>query len=108
MEVVIATRNLHKLREIRTMLKGLKHFDFTSLNDYPHYVPPEETGATFEDNALLKATHAAIALGKWVISDDSGLVVPALNGEPGVRSARYAGEEASDADNRRKLLRAMQ
>lgn len=107
MEVVIATGNLHKLREMRMMLKGLTNFDFTSLNDYPSYAPPEESGATFEENALLKARHATAALGKWVISDDSGLVVPAIKGEPGVYSARYAGLNATDVDNRKKLLAAM-
>lgn len=107
MEVIIATHNLHKLREIREMLKGLKHFDFTSLNDYPSYIPPEEMGMTFEENALLKAAHAAEALGKWALSDDSGLVVPALKGAPGVYSARFAGPGATDLDNRKKLLETM-
>jgi len=107
-EVIIATHNLGKLREIREMLKGLKHIDFTSFNDYPGSEAPEETGQTFEENALLKALHATETLGKWAVSDDSGLVVPALKGAPGVYSARYAGKEATDLDNRKKLLEAMQ
>jgi len=108
MKLVIASNNVHKIREIRAMLKGQSLWDIYSLIDFPDYHPPEETGETFEENAILKATHAAKALGAWVIADDSGLVVPALNNEPGVRSARYAGENATDKDNRKKLLAAMQ
>ena len=108
MDIVLATTNLHKLREIRLLLKALKKFDFVSLNDFPGYVPPEETGTTFEENAILKGSHAASKLNRFVISDDSGLVVPALKGEPGVYSARYAGPNATDKDNRKKLLSAMQ
>lgn len=104
MKLVIASTNLHKIREIRAILKPLLEFDYISLHDFPGYVPPEETGSTFEENAFLKATHAAAALKCWVLADDSGLVVPALNNEPGVRSARYAGEDATDKDNRLKLL----
>ncbi len=107
MEIVIASSNLHKLREMRAQLKRLKEHDFRSLKDFPHYEAPEETGVTFEENALIKGRHAAQSLGRWVISDDSGLVVPALSGLPGVRSARYAGEKASDKQNRKKLLEAM-
>lgn len=107
MELVIASRNMHKIREFRSMLKGLKNCDLLSLIDFPDYNPPEETGATFEENAVLKAVHAATHLQRWVIADDSGLVVPALNGAPGVYSRRYAGEEATDRDNRLKLLRQM-
>ena len=64
---------------------------FFSLNDFPQYRLPEETGKSFEENASLKAVHAAKALDKWVIADDSGLVIPALDGAPGIYSARYAG-----------------
>ncbi len=108
MELVISTKNVHKVREIRSLLKTLKQLDVYSLNDFPDYVPPPETGKTFEENAILKAVHAAKALGKWTGADDYGLVVPALSGAPGVFSARYAGENASDLDNRKKLLREMQ
>lgn len=89
------------------MFKTVKFVDLLSLLNFPDYVPPEETESTFEGNANLKATHAAKALGKWVIADDSGLVVPALEGAPGVRSRRYAGENATDKDNRELLLREM-
>ncbi|NGX43858.1 MAG: Non-canonical purine NTP pyrophosphatase [Candidatus Anoxychlamydiales bacterium] len=104
-QLVIASKNLHKIREIKTILNELTpNLDILSLIDFPEYIPPAETGTSFEENAKIKAIHAAKALNKWVISDDSGLVVPALNGEPGIFSARYAGEKATDSDNRKKLL----
>lgn len=108
MQLVIASSNVHKIRECRSILKQLRFLDILSLLDFPHYHPPEETGKTFEENARLKALHAARALGKMVIADDSGLVVPALGGKPGIFSARFAGENATDKDNRRKLLELMQ
>lgn len=107
-ELVIASTNVHKVREFRNMLKPFGRFDILSLCDFPHYVPPEETGTTFEENATLKAEHAAKTLGRWVLADDSGLVVPALSGAPGVYSARYAGNDATDIENRKKLLEEMQ
>ena len=107
MEIVIASKNLHKIREIRAILKPEYPFDYLSLLDFPEYQPPEESGETFEDNAFIKATHAANTLKRWVIADDSGLVVPALGNEPGVRSARYAGDAASDKENRVKLVKAL-
>lgn len=108
MEIVIATSNVHKIREFRDMLKPFLHIDLLSLHQFPHYVTPEETGQTFQENAIIKAEHAAKLLNKWVLADDSGLVVPALGGEPGVYSRRYAGADATDAENRKKLLYAMQ
>lgn len=107
-ELVIASTNVHKVRELRNMLKSLGRFDILSLCDFPDYTPPEETGRTFEQNASLKAEHAAKILGRWVVADDSGLVVPALSGAPGVYSARYAGNDATDLENRKKLLDEMQ
>lgn len=108
MEIVLATTNLHKIREFKEMFKPLKFIDLLTLLNFPDYTPPEETESTFEGNAALKAAHAARTIQKWVIADDSGLVVPALNGEPGVLSRRYAGENASDKDNRAKLLAQME
>lgn len=108
MELVIATHNLHKVREIREMLKHLPHLDVLSLLNYQNCELPEETGATFEENAIVKAKHSSTVLKKWVLADDSGLVVPALKGHPGVYSKRYAGEDATDAENRQKLLAEMQ
>ncbi|MCP5505477.1 MAG: RdgB/HAM1 family non-canonical purine NTP pyrophosphatase [Chlamydiales bacterium] len=107
MEIVIASKNLHKIREIRSILKPQYPFDYLSLLDFPDYVQPQETGKTFEENAFIKATHAAATLKRWVIADDSGLVVPALGDAPGVHSARYAGEGASDKENRQKLIKAL-
>ncbi len=107
MKLIIASKNVHKIREIRSMLKGQTKWDLFSLIDFPDYEPPGETGTTFEENAILKATHAATALQAWVIADDSGLVIPALGAAPGVLSARYSGENATDKDNRKKLLEAM-
>lgn len=106
-ELVIASTNVHKVREFRNMLKPYSRFDLLSLCDFTDYTPPEETGKTFEENACLKAEHAAKALNRWVIADDSGLVVPALSGAPGVYSARYAGNDATDFENRKKLLEQM-
>lgn len=108
MEIVIATTNVHKIREFREMLKPHPQFDVLSLLNFPEYVQPEETGKTFEENAILKAKHAANALKKCVVADDSGLVVPSLGGAPGVVSRRYAGEDATDAENRQKLLKALE
>lgn len=108
MELVLASTNLHKIREFREMLKAFKNLDVLSLLNFPAYIQPPETGATFKENAILKAVHAAQALNKWVVADDSGLVVPSLAGDPGVYSARYSGEGATDADNRLKLLHALE
>lgn len=107
MKIVLASQNVHKLREFREMFKSLKHLDIYSLLDFPKYVPPEETGKTFEENAILKAQHAAKELGMAAIADDSGLVVPSLKGRPGVRSRRYAAEDATDQENNQKLLQEM-
>lgn len=107
MEIVVASANLHKIREFREMFKSLKGISVLSLSHFPNYTPPEETETTFLENAVMKAQHAADALGVLVLADDSGLVVPALEGKPGVYSRRYAGLEASDRENRKKLLDAM-
>jgi len=111
MKIVIASHNLHKIREFKQLLKPfIKAFepvDILSLHQFPDYVAPEENGATFEENATLKAHHAAKSLDCLVLSDDSGLVVPALNGLPGVNSRRYAGLDATDGDNCKKLLSQM-
>jgi XTP/dITP diphosphohydrolase len=109
-EVVLATSNLNKLREIKEILRDLPALSFLSLRAFPHYTPPEETGVTFEENAILKSVTAAKELHHWVLAEDSGLVVPALEGRPGIYSARYAGKEgkeASDKENRGKLLEEM-
>lgn len=108
MQIVLASHNVHKIREFRAILKSLAGIDVRSLIDFPHYHLPHETGKSFEENAVLKALHAAEALQEWVLADDSGLVVPALKGAPGIFSARFAGDHATDAENRKKLLHEMQ
>ena len=107
-QIVIASTNVHKIREIRAILQPLSFLDILSLRDFPQYIPPEEVGESFLENAELKALSAAKALNHWVLAEDSGLTVPALNGEPGIFSARYAGNDATDGDNRKKLLENMQ
>ncbi|MEI6242498.1 MAG: RdgB/HAM1 family non-canonical purine NTP pyrophosphatase [Chlamydiota bacterium] len=106
-KLVIATRNVHKIREIREIIGPLVTFDLLTLLDFPSYVPPEETGVTFCENATIKAVDAAKKLGLWALADDSGLVVPSIQGEPGVYSARFAGPQATDKENRKKLLLVM-
>jgi len=103
-ELVVATGNKGKLVEVAEILKGCVE-RILSPADFPGGLPEvEEDGATFEENALKKARSAALATGKPVIADDSGLCVDALGGAPGVISARYSGEGATDAKNNAKLL----
>jgi len=108
MELIIASHNLHKIREFREMLKAIENLDVFTLRDFPDYKSPEETGSTFQENAILKAEHAAKNLGKWALADDSGLVVPALSGKPGVFSRRFANDDATDVENRQKLIQEME
>lgn len=107
MEIVIATHNLHKIREFRDILKPFVNLELLSLLHFPHYVPPESNEKSFQETATKKAIHAAQELQKWVIADESGLFVPALNGEPGMFDHRYAAEDATDRENRQKLLSRM-
>jgi XTP/dITP diphosphohydrolase len=98
--LVLSTRNPHKVREFATLLAGLE------VVPLPEEVElPPETGATFAENALGKARAAAAATGGPAIADDSGVEAAALGGRPGVRSARFAGEDATDEDNLALLLR---
>lgn len=108
MEVVAATNNRHKLQEIRDILKDMG-YKVLSLQDVGIEVDIEETGKTFRENALIKAREIHKLTGKASIADDSGLEVFALNGEPGVYSARYAGVEGDGKDkvNNNKLLENM-
>ncbi|MGE0857625.1 MAG: RdgB/HAM1 family non-canonical purine NTP pyrophosphatase [Gammaproteobacteria bacterium] len=105
MDWVLATGNAGKAREIAALLAG---FDMRVRAQSEFGIEgPEETGTTFVENAILKARHAAHASGLPAMADDSGIVVDALGGAPGVYSARYAGPSASDADNLAKLLADM-
>ncbi len=106
MELVIATRNKGKLREIRALLKGTR-IRVLSLDDFPGCPDVIEDGKTFRENALKKARAVAGYTGKTALADDSGLSVDALDGAPGVYSARFSGPGADDLKNNRKLLRMM-
>ncbi len=104
--LLIATKNAHKTAEIRAMLGP--EWEVTDLTAHPEIASPEETGETFAENATLKVVAASGRFPGVVLADDSGLEVDALGGAPGVRSARYAGEHATDAENRVKLLRELE
>ncbi|MGQ9592584.1 MAG: non-canonical purine NTP pyrophosphatase, partial [Planctomycetota bacterium] len=117
--ILVASFNRAKLEELRTLAAGLAWGGrlprVLGLEALPPGPPVRETGATFEENAVLKArAYAARAAGlpererpDWVVADDSGLSVDELGGAPGVFSARYAGERATDTENNRKLLEAL-
>jgi XTP/dITP diphosphohydrolase len=102
-QVLIATQNLGKARDFEALLHP-RGYEVLTLQDVAKDMDIEETGTTFEENAILKAEAAAEALGMPVIADDSGLEIDALNGEPGVYSARYAGEPKNDDANIDKVL----
>ena len=105
-KIVLASNNTGKVREINQILAGL---DYEVVPQAEFDIPEaDETGLTFVENAILKARHAAQLSGLPAIADDSGLEVDALNGAPGIYSARYAGVDASDTDNLNKLLDALQ
>jgi XTP/dITP diphosphohydrolase len=101
--LVVATRSAHKLRELRDLLR-LGHTDLVSLDDLAVEGQAVEDGLTFETNARIKARFAARATGMPALADDSGLEVDALGGGPGVRTRRYAGPNATDAENNARLL----
>jgi XTP/dITP diphosphohydrolase len=100
--IVLASANAHKARELGRLLDGWEVETFAGAL-------PEETGETFRENARIKARHVHAALGRsaWVLADDSGIEAAALGGAPGVRSARYAGEDATDGENLAKLIAAL-
>jgi XTP/dITP diphosphohydrolase len=103
LKLVLGSRNPHKLRELGGLLSPHE------IQPLPRGIElPPETGGTFAENALAKARSTAAATGRAALGEDSGIVVDALGGEPGVHSARYAGEQATDEENLAKLLRAME
>jgi XTP/dITP diphosphohydrolase len=104
--LVLATRNQGKISEFKKLLLDFP-IEIKSLQDFGPISPIEEDGETFEENAYKKAHLTARMIGFPVLADDSGLMVDALDGRPGVHSARYAGEKASDKENNLKLLEAM-
>ena len=105
-QLLLASGNVGKLKELSAALADFG-FDL-QLQPKDKAYEVAETGSTFVENALIKARHAARISGLPTLADDSGLIVPALNGEPGVYSARYAGEQASDQQNYRRLLEKLQ
>src|SRR5947207_2145469 len=104
--LVLGTNNNHKVRELAPLLSDIG-VDLRPASDYGPFDPPE-SGATLEENALIKARAALQLSGEWAIADDTGLFVDALNGRPGIYAARYAGVGCTFADNIRKLLRELE
>jgi XTP/dITP diphosphohydrolase len=102
-KLLLATNNKGKVREYRALLRGIP-YEIVTLADTGITTEVDETGSTFEENAMLKATACARESGRLTLADDSGLEVDALNGEPGARSHRFAGENATDADRINLLL----
>ena len=107
LEVIVATQNRGKVREIKQVLKGLG-LRILSLNDFPGVPQIEEDGKSFLENALKKARFYSRYFGRLTLADDSGLEVDVLKGRPGIYSARYAGEEGSTRENNQKLLKEME
>jgi XTP/dITP diphosphohydrolase len=105
-EIIIATGNRHKVAEIKEILSDL-NIKVLPMTDFPSYPKTVEDGKTLEDNASKKAREAAHFFKKWAIADDTGLEVDYLNGEPGIFSARYAGDGCTYDDNNKKLLAAL-
>lgn len=103
MRIIVATKNEHKIREINEVLSPLG-FEVISQTEAGIDIDAEETGDTFEKNALIKARAVSLVSDDYVLADDSGLCVDALDGRPGVLSARYAGENATDSEKIQKLL----
>jgi XTP/dITP diphosphohydrolase len=106
MDLVLATRNIHKAKEIRAYLDNLGYRILT-LEDFPSIPETAEDGKTYQENAMKKAVAVSRSTGKMALADDTGLEVDSLQGQPGLFSARFAGEGVSYADNRKKLLSLM-
>lgn len=107
LEIVISSRNKEKKRELKALLKGLR-IKVLDLNDFSAAPKVKETGKTFDANAKLKALKIAKFTRRLTLADDSGLAVKALGGMPGVRSARFAGDDATYGENNRKLLKLLE
>ncbi len=103
--LIVATRNAHKTAEIRSMLGG--KFEVVNATAFPEFPEIEETGTTFLENARLKAEGISRLIDGWVLSDDSGLEVDALDGAPGVWSSSFGGEEGNNEKNNARLMKEM-
>lgn len=106
MKMILATKNKGKIKEFQALVQGMP-IELLSLEDVPDMPDVLEDGCSFQENALKKADAIAKHTGITAIADDSGLEVDALNGAPGIHSARYAGEKATDQENIKKLLKAL-
>jgi XTP/dITP diphosphohydrolase len=104
--LVLGTHNIKKARELQSLLEP-RGLQVLTLADFDNAILVEEKGATFAENAVLKASQQARHLKRWVLAEDSGLSVDALGGKPGVHSARFSGEDATDASNNQLLLREL-
>ena len=98
LRLLVATTNPDKVREIRQLLDRIPLFDIVTLAEWPLVAPPEETGLTFEENARAKALYYAAATGELTVAEDSGLAIDALDGAPGVESARFGGADMAYPD----------
>jgi XTP/dITP diphosphohydrolase len=107
LKLVLATRNKNKVREVAEFLAPYD-IEVVSLNEFPDLPDIEESGETFKENAIIKATEACMFTGLVALADDSGLEVDCLDGLPGVYSARFAGEDKNDSDNNNKLLELLE
>ncbi|MEK3995797.1 XTP/dITP diphosphatase [Psychrobacillus sp. FSL K6-2365] len=106
-QIIIATKNIGKAKDFEALFNPLG-YEVKTLHDVAEEMDIEETGSSFEENAILKATSLANHLQTMVIADDSGLEIDALGGRPGIFSARYAGEEKNDDDNIDKVLKELE
>lgn len=105
--LILGSHNAKKLREMKLLLQGLD-IELLSLSEIDNPIEVDETGTTFQENAELKAKEQAVHLNQWVLAEDSGLSVQAIDGQPGIYSARYSGPDATDETNIDKLLEALQ
>ena len=106
--LILGTGNAKKLRELKYLLAPYQGIQLDCLADIPDSIEVEETGSTFEENAILKAAEQAKHLSQWVLGEDSGISVEALDGAPGVYSARFSGENATDESNNQLLLQKLE
>ena len=108
MQIAIASKNKGKIREIKSFKNDLLKVQWLTFQDFKEFLDIRETGDSFLENAKIKAGELSNRIKKMTLADDSGLIVDALGGDPGVRSSRYAGEDATDKQNRDKLIRELE